>query len=290
MAALKKWDRGDGRLPVATTDLDQVKRDFDEFGYGLIKDCLTADQTAAIRARILDQAAGERKLLGLGNPIAQGVRILPNKGAIFRDLILQPQVTELMSHGFRGQPFIMSTMTGIITGKGVPPQLIHNDQSFLPEAQQTAWVNNVLYMISPFTEANGGTRVAPRSHRWPPPKYEMKNGTPVGEPVETIAIEGDAGTAFVFHGRLWHGAGPSDPNDTSPPRVAISAYYVIPILRQAENFGISLHDDLYAQLTTDERNMLGFGRASTLNYIEPAQPGGRNNTDSPMPHMAELSA
>lgn len=290
MAALKKWERGDGRLPVATTDLEQVKRDFDEFGYGLIKDCLSPSQTAAIHQRILGQAAGERKLLGLDNPIAQGVRVLPNKGAIFRDLILQPQVTEVMRHGFGGQDFIMSTMTGIITGKGVPAQLIHNDQSFLPEAQQTAWVNNVLYMISPFTEANGGTRVVPRSHRWAPPNYGFANGMPTSEPVETIAIEGDAGTAFVFHGRLWHGAGPSDPKDTAPPRVAISAYYVLPILRQAENFGISLHDDIYASLTTEERNMLGFKRASTLNYIEPASPGGRGNTDTPMPHMAEMGA
>src|ERR1700759_1621809 len=133
-AAQQTWTRADtNRLPEPTTDLDQVKRDFDEFGYGLIKDCLSVGQVARIRQRMLAQAEAERCLNKLGDaPNAQGVRILPNKGKIFRDLILQPQVTEMMTYGFRGLEMCLSTLTGIIPREGTSPQLIHSDQGYLP--------------------------------------------------------------------------------------------------------------------------------------------------------------
>lgn len=275
------------QLPRPTRDLDQVKRDFDEFGYGIVRGCLTQDQVKQIRERMLEQAEAERVLYKLGDhPKAQGVRILPNKGAIFRDLILQPQVTEMMRYGFRGLEMCLSTLTGIITRKGTPAQLIHCDQSFLPGAVKKAWVNNTLYMVTDFTEANGGTRVVPGSHRSPPPRVKQnEDGSFAGYEGETIAIEGPAGSAFVFDGRLWHGQGPCK---VTGPRIAISAFYVTPVLRQAENFTASLHDEVFERLTLEEREMLGFKRASTLNYIEPSREGGRGNTDTPMPYTPEL--
>jgi ectoine hydroxylase-related dioxygenase (phytanoyl-CoA dioxygenase family) len=287
-AAVQSLTRsGANRLPEPTTDLDQVKRDFDEFGYGLIKDCLSVGQVARIRQRMLAQAEAERGLYNLGDaPNAQGVRILPNKGKIFRDLILQPQVTEMMAYGFRGLEMCLSTLTGIITHEGTSPQLIHCDQSFLPGAVEKAWVNNTLYMITEFTEENGGTRVVPGSHRSPPPKVKQNaDGTFAGYEGESIAIEGPPGTAFVFDGRLWHGQGACK---VTGPRIAISAFYVTPVLRQAENFTASLHDEVYDRLSVAEREMLGFKRASTLNYMEPLHEGGRGNTDTPMPYTPEL--
>ena len=61
-----------------------------------------------------------------------------------------------------------------------------------------------------------------------------------------------------------------------------------PVLRQAENFTASLHDEVYDRLSVAEREMLGFKRASTLNYMEPLREGGRGNTDTPMPYTPEL--
>ena len=287
MAELAELSWKTDQLPRPTADLDQVKRDFDEFGYGVIKDCLSPAQVKQIRKRMIEQAKAERELFQLGdNPNAQGVRILPNKGAIFQGLILQPQVTEMMRYGFRGLEFCFSTITGIITRKGTPAQMIHCDQSFLPGAVKKAWVNNVLYMITDFTEANGGTRVVPGSHRSPPPAVKQnEDGTFAGYEGESVAIEGPAGSAFVFDGRLWHGQGPCT---VTGPRIAISAFYITPTLRQAENYPASLHDAVYERLSLEQRDMLGFKRASTLNYMEPLREGGRGNTDTPMPYTPEL--
>lgn len=288
MAQAARVEAPSGRLPVATADLDQVKRDFDEFGYGLIKDCLSKAQVEAIRARMLEQGEAELPVQGLSAPpLPQRLRLLPNKGEVFRDLILQPQVTALMRHGFRGLDFCISSIAGTLTRKGAPGQMIHVDQGVLPEAVPQAWVNNTIYMISEFTDANGGTRVVPGSHRWaPPPITRTADGGFSGYDGETVAIEGEPGTAFVFDGRLWHGGG--EPKVSG--RIAIVAFYMIPVLRQAENYPASLFDEVYERLTDEERRMLGFGRASTLNYMEPRHEGGRANFDAPMPYTPELRA
>jgi len=276
------------RLPRATTDLDQIKADFDEFGYGLIKDCLSPLQVSEIRERMIEQARLEIPHQGLKEaPAPQRLRFLPNKGRIFTDLILQPQVTEMMRHGFRGLEFCMSSMAGTMTTAGAPGQMIHCDQTTLPGPVPDAWVNNAIYMISEFTDANGGTRVVPGSHKSPPPQItRTADGGYATYEGETTVIEGEPGTTFVFDGRLWHGAG--EPKVSG--RIAIVAFYVIPVLRQAENYTACLHDAVYDRLSREQREMLGFKRASTLNYIEPLRDGGRGNTDTPMPYTPALSA
>jgi hypothetical protein len=48
-------------LPKPTEDIEQVKADVDKWGYGFIKNALTADETARLRKRLMDQARGEKE-------------------------------------------------------------------------------------------------------------------------------------------------------------------------------------------------------------------------------------
>ena len=286
-AALQAHPIAADRLPRATTDLDQVKRDFDTFGYGLIRNCLGQGQVSEIRERMRDQARAERQLYRTV-PEPQRLRFLPNKGLVFSDLILQPQVTEMMRHAFRGLEFCLSSMAGTLTPQGLPAQMIHYDQITLPAYVPQAWVNNAIYMISEFTGENGATLVVPGSHLWGrgPEIRRAPGGGLAGYDGETVAIEGEPGTVFVFDGRLWHSAGPA----RVAGRIAIVAFYMIPTLRQGENYPAGLHQAVYDRLSDAQRTMLGFGRASTLNYIEPMSEGGRGNTDTPMPYTPVLTS
>lgn len=47
------------RLPKPTEDIEQVKRDVKEFGYGLVKNALTPEQVAIMKKAVQEQAAGE---------------------------------------------------------------------------------------------------------------------------------------------------------------------------------------------------------------------------------------
>jgi len=75
------------RLPQATEDLDQVKRDIEEFGYGMVKNALSPEEVAILRKAVDEQAAGEIKdetaQSWEGRPeTMQQVWVLSNKGDV----------------------------------------------------------------------------------------------------------------------------------------------------------------------------------------------------------------
>lgn len=82
------------RLPQPTEDIDQVKRDVKEFGYGLVKNALTPEQTAIIKKAIQEQAAGENKA-GIGQadggPKGPNQRIWTRKCNSPSDKALHPE-------------------------------------------------------------------------------------------------------------------------------------------------------------------------------------------------------
>src|SRR5262249_55238858 len=79
-----------------------------------------------------------------------------------------------------------------------------------------------LWMLSPFSDRNGGTFIAPGSHRASNnPTGDL--GIPRHEPYPSeIQVEGDAGSVLVMDSRLWHASGP---NGTAEPRVAFGVRY-----------------------------------------------------------------
>ena len=80
-----------------------------------------------------------------------------------------------------------------------------------------------LLMISPFTEANGGTLVVPGSHRFPSNPTDSKLGIDPTQPYATeFRVTGPAGSMVVFDSRLWH-CPPANPSDHV--RIALGVRY-----------------------------------------------------------------
>ena len=79
-----------------------------------------------------------------------------------------------------------------------------------------------IWMLSPFTEENGGTRVVPGSHR-SPDNPTTNNGVPPDKPYATeMNVRGSSGSVLVMDSRLWHATAAN----TSPdPRVAVVVRY-----------------------------------------------------------------
>ena len=112
-----------GRLPEPTTDLNQVKADLKEFGYGFVKDALSAEQSAALAKRLSDQAAGERKAGRCffrrwpleAQTSASG--IYQTKASPFLDLLDHPLVLEFMPE-MLGNGYHLSSYTANINRPG----------------------------------------------------------------------------------------------------------------------------------------------------------------------------
>ena len=275
-------DAPPGDRPQATPDLDRARGDMDRFGYCLVADALPSDRLTAVRARLLEQAEAERALgiAAANGPHAdatnQWLTMLVNKGAALVELITHP-VAMAMARHVVGEDFFLTAYEAHIVRRGGTPQALHCDQWWLPmpvkpgaaypragsithqtiatgaPADGPIWPPvkvNVMYMITDFTEANGGTRLVPGSH--------LSGRQPTWDPnlsLSTVAAEGKAGTAVMWEGRTWHAAGI---NRTDVPRIGLTATYVAPMFRQITNFTVGVRDDVLAAASPELKALLGF--------------------------------
>ena len=305
---VRTYARDAGPLPVPTTDPEQQKRDLDTWGYCLVQDALTAGQVSRLADRLTEQAAveGERGVAttGDGRGLTKQwsahadestphtlVRSLLNKGEVFRELALNEKVVPLMKH-MLGEDLLLSSTNGLVMRLGSRRQICHTDQSYITFPTPVPAVANVLYMITDFDEARGGTRIIPGSHTWSDsPEYvpvldDDGNFVDIADQnYETIAAEGPAGTALVFEGRLWHYGGE---NVSGELRLAISTYYCRPFVRQQDNLTMSLNEDTYTQMSDELKALCGFSLNSPgqLGRMDPAL--GRTNLELELPYIGEL--
>jgi ectoine hydroxylase-related dioxygenase (phytanoyl-CoA dioxygenase family) len=267
------------RLPPITTDLEQAKRDLDDYGLALLGDALSPDELSAARARLIEQAQGEaangrayrdgspepRRSLAGPN---QRVWNLINKGRIFRQIAVSPKVLQLCRH-MLGNDVLLSSMTANIANQGGARMAVHTDQDYIPLETPYPMVCDVAWMLVDFTADNGATLVAPGSHRW-------RRIPKRGESVPMVPATGPAGTALVFDGRLWHGTGE---NRTGESRYGMFSYFCRAFVRQQENFSLSLAPEVIADCSSELLGLLGFQVWHTLGMVE----GTFHGTINPRP-------
>ncbi len=214
--------------------------------------------------------------------VNQRVWMLANKGEVFLDVLEVREMLDLVGHVL-GDAFQLSAYTANIAKPGSVKMDLHTDQwwapnphnvnrkplpvgsmtrtlrdaepdvdmSVVPDVIAPAACSNVLFMLNPFTDANGGTRVVPGSHLWgrhPDPDFDAD--------VETVAAEGPAGTAIITDGRLWHGTGA---NVGNTERCALILTFCGPQYRPQENYTVGISDEMYAAASEPVRKLLGFG-------------------------------
>lgn len=122
----------------------------------------------------------------------------------------------------------------------------------------------VIWMLEPFNEENGGTWVAPGSQAWGryPEESQFKAGA--------IQAAGNAGDAVVSHGLLWHRTAI---NRADKPRVALLINYsqlaIQPMTEMgpfSEEFRAAASPELSALLGFDHGRALGRRAARVAGY------------------------
>jgi len=254
-------------LPALTTDLEQAKADLDELGVARVAEALSPDEVAALKARLVDQAAAEAAagvaFFDGGDGANQRVWNLPSKGAGFRDLLRHRVVRSLARHVL-DRDYCLSSHTANIAGPGGAAMVLHSDQGYTPRSIALPLTMNVMWMLDDFTAENGATRLVPGSHR--------RTEEPPRRPVETVPGVGPAGTALVFDGRIWHGTGAN--TTTGDRRHGVLTYFCRPWLRPQENYTLSTHPDVLATADDELRALLGLRVWRTLGGVQgPWGPG-----------------
>ncbi|ORY64913.1 uncharacterized protein BCR38DRAFT_431318 [Pseudomassariella vexata] len=253
------------RLPQPTEDIEQVKRDIQEFGYGLVKNALTPSQVSILKTAVQEQAAGERaagvaRADGGPNGPNQRIWTLINKGDEFLDLLNHPLIDDIVPW-FLGDHALIHSYSANIARPGNEPMQLHTDQiAIQPPIRDMAFGLNIMWYLEDVTNRNGGTRVFPSSHlgQVAPDDLFTVDGT--------VAAEGPSGTALVFESRLWHATGPN--REEKGERPVILIFFMRSFIRQQENNFLSLRKDVEARLSDRHKRLLGFCTTGALGGIE----------------------
>jgi ectoine hydroxylase-related dioxygenase (phytanoyl-CoA dioxygenase family) len=261
-------------LPRPTRDMARAFGDLERFGYAIVEGALGRERLAALRSRVVEQARGE-DAQGIGfhdGKANQRIWMLPNKGRIFRDLMMDPLADAFMGR-LLGKDFLLSSLTANIARPGGAPMYLHSDQGYVDFWTPKPLVANIMWMLDDFTEANGGTRLVPGSHLNPDRiDYGLS---------DTIAAVGPAGAALIFDGRMVHGTG-SNITDNEE-RHGILTYYCRPFVRQQENYLLGLDPALRATERGAVLRRLGFWIWAGLGRThEPGQKGPLSPVASPI--------
>lgn len=253
------------RLPKPTEDLDQVRQDIREFGYGLVKNALSPEEVAILKKAVQQQAAGEKKagvatMDGGPNGPNQRIWTLVNKGQEFLDLLEHPLIDEIIPE-FLGEQALIQSYTANVVRPGNVPMQLHTDQvAIQPPIRDIPFGLNIMWFLEDVTEENGGTRIYPGSHIGhvaPDDIFDISG---------TVAAEGPAGTALCFESRLWHCTGPN--RATSGERPVIMSFFMRSFIRQQENNFLSIRPEVEASLTDRVKTFLGYRTTGALGGVE----------------------
>ncbi len=166
---------------------------------------------------------------------------------------------------------LVSSLSSINIGPGETPQPLHADDQLLPIPRpHPPTVCNTMWALTDFTDANGATRLVPRSHLDPElPAY--------GVDLPTIAAEMARGSVLVWPGSLWHGGGA---NRTNQRRIGIAMNYCAGYIRQQENQQLGIPSSMVRGFPPRLQELVGYGLYNGLvGHIDKKSPLDLLNSD-----------
>src|SRR6516164_9286704 len=147
---------------------DSERRQLDEQGYLILPGLMFVEQLEALRRRVDELFAEEGPRAGSEfkqEPGARRLANLVNKGRIFEEVILTPQVLDCMAHVL-GPRFKLSSLNARSASPNTEDgQPLHADSGAIAD-EAGYFVCNSVWMLDDFTALNGATRMVPGSHRW----------------------------------------------------------------------------------------------------------------------------
>ncbi len=169
-------------------------------------------------------------------------------GAPFTDVPVHQSVLPVVE-GVLDRGCLISSLSSIAIDPGEAAQPIHADDMLIPlDKPHRAIVCNSMWALTDFTEANGATRLVPRSHKKSNPVY--------GGEYETIPGAMPKGSVLIWDGALWHGGGA---NKTDKRRTGIAMNYCAGFVRQQENQQLGLAPSLVKTFSPRLQELVGYG-------------------------------
>ncbi len=193
------------------THLEAVAED----GFTILEDVFSPERAEALLKRIREIERDTLRPLETGETEEDSsfyrtgglLRIDP----MFWDVPIDPTVTQVVE-GVLGKDFLLSTFSGIdLKPNGNNIQPLHPDDALVPvpRPHERAIGCTVMWVVTPFNEGTGGTRLLRGSHREP---LDLLFNQDSERMSQAIQPDMKPGSVLVFDHALFHGASdnPSD--------------------------------------------------------------------------------
>jgi ectoine hydroxylase-related dioxygenase (phytanoyl-CoA dioxygenase family) len=258
---------------VQTVDLDFHLARIDADGYTIVEDAIEPALVTRLRDTIR-RLEGELDLRPR-ETAAEGIATLRMYNLLAKDPVFQampvhaavlPIVEALLDRGC-----LLSGLTAIDIGPGEQAQPMHGDDIVMSRHLQlphAPMMVTSMWALTDFTDANGGTRFVPGSHRFP----VSADAPGALDGVEVDSLEMPAGSVMVFHGSLWHGGGPNTTADEW--RLGVNVQYCPGFVRQQQNPYLGIPPEVAA--TFDDRllTLLGYRLyKGIMGHVDGRSPG-----------------
>jgi ectoine hydroxylase-related dioxygenase (phytanoyl-CoA dioxygenase family) len=258
--------------PKPTKDIQRLRHDLYDWGFCLIEDAMTPEQTERFRSRVEAQAAGER---ASGTAYTSGsfqiVWSLINKGRVFEQIMNHdpaavqagPMIERLITETIGGGWSNLNGGAANIAFPGCHPQGLHQDQAASGWTTPNApTMLNSMFVLQDVDHINGGTLFIPGSHKII--EEAVRTGKPLGKLPPSCNLKAKAGTVMLFEGRVLHGTGA---NRSDQWRYVVTIANVKPWLRQQENTMLGLRPEVLDRAT--EKLMQRLVRANRNGFVGP---------------------
>jgi ectoine hydroxylase-related dioxygenase (phytanoyl-CoA dioxygenase family) len=246
----------------------EVERHVEEIafaGYTVLPDLMTKDEVIAARAgvesiyqRQIEEIGGRQYLETIGDTYT--AMCLLAYDDYFLEMVTKPRVLAVVE-SLLGNYFTVMLQNGIINvpdvGDDQTAGLWHRDLGYQHLVTSRPLGVTALFCLDDFTEATGGTRVLPASHKaevFPSEEYVRQH---------ELTVEARAGSAIVLDAMLYHRSGC---NSSGHVRRGVNNIYTLPLIKQQ----ISLPKVLKGKHSEDGflRKLLGYESETDQSVVE----------------------
>jgi ectoine hydroxylase-related dioxygenase (phytanoyl-CoA dioxygenase family) len=205
---------------------------FQRNGFVILEDFLDALNIGKIQASISALAEIESKqgIADQYGPSLQRIWNLINKGFIFHELLLSPQIDLWMNKIFERDTthrrYYLSSFQANILYSNAGAQILHTDTPVPDPIPPYPLKANTIWLIDDFTDNNGATEVIPGSHLR---GYRPSRVPTPSDEEQLVKVIAPKDSLLITHGALWHRSGA---NRSRGPRRALLGSFAASYLRE----------------------------------------------------------
>lgn len=250
----------------ADAPTDDVAAAVVEDGYAIVLGALSGPKLDALKADLqphLDGAhTGHDPFMG---KLTKRFGALISKSTAVQRMIMHPTVLAAADRALLPSCARYHVhYTGVMhLEPGEKQQILHRDSSIYPFANPCPPLTvATMWAVTDFSRLNGGTRIAPGSHRWDSDRIPTRD--------DIIVTEMPAGSVLIYIGNVIHGGG-SNRSDHS--RTGVALHYSLGWLRQEENQYLAVTPEQARLLPEDLQELMGYALGSSnLGFVDHVAP------------------